>query len=348
MATNSKSGTDYLRGLARKATVGAPLPASEVEAATFQVEHWLQSRGVKYHPAQMVEMSAFDERRSRGNQARDVALVSDSVDRFATAFKAGAKFPPVVAYYDNGKLILIDGNNRQAGAKKASKQYLLTIVVHEDTSSELIQFLTVEANAFHGVTPELSWRVTQALHLVEIGFNDQQAAEAAAITVNQLRNARAVLEADARARAMRIDGFTGLPASSRQQINTIKDDAVFGGVARLAVSTGMTFDEVKNITREVKALGSESARIDHIARLAEDRKIEKDAKKVLGKAANRVQAPKQALVGGIGMIMKVDVNLLMRQILTENDRKAVLSRCNQLIDKLAEIDAVLNTMKLGS
>ncbi len=339
-----QTGTDWLKAQARRVSDGAPLAVSAPKAAMVEVEAWLQGHGVQYAPPGPIPMAMIDEKRSRANQARRDAIVTDSVDRFAAALRTGAGFPPIVVYPSGGKLVIIDGNNRQAAHRKAGADTIAGIVVAEDTPSELIQLLTVQANAHHGVTPELGWRIQQAFHLCSLGYNVDQAADAAGISVTQLRTARAVQEADQRARALRINGFTDLAQHARQSLGVLKDEAVFFQAARLAVDTGMTIEEIRELVRAVKALPSEGARIEHIGAVAKERGIERATRKAIGRAVNRISSPKQSLATGIGKLLAVDPAALVRQIVTSHDRDLVVTRLRALENKLAQLKLAVATL----
>jgi ParB-like chromosome segregation protein Spo0J len=339
------TGTDWLRSQTKHITSGGDLPVSQAQAASVEVESWLQGHGISYAPATAIPMHLIDEKRSRANQARRDAIVSESVDRFAVALKGGTTFPPIVVYAAGGRLIIIDGNNRQAAARKAGLDTISGIIIADDTPSELIQLLTVQANAHHGVTPELSWRLLQAFHLCSLGFTDAQAASAASVSAPQIRTARQVQEADQRARSMKIVGFTDLPASARQALSVLKDDAVFFQASRVAISTAMTTEEIRDMTRAVKALTSEGARIEHIGNLAKERGIEAATRKATGKALRRVSSPKTALASGIGLLLKVDTAALARQIVTTHDRDLLRQRVSALETKVLELMFALDQLK---
>lgn len=343
-ASSVRTGTEWLRSQTKKITTGPELPVSRSRAAAIEIEAWLQRHDVKYAPPTMIPMSVIDEKRSRTNQARKDAIVADSVDRFTAAMKADAEFPPIVAYANAGRLIIIDGNNRQAAARKAGKDAIYGIIISDETPSELIQLLTIEANAHHGVTPDVSWRLTQAFFLCGLGFTDQQAADAANVTVQQIRNARQIQEAEQRAKALKIHGFNDFPASIKSLLVTLKDEAVFFQAARTALDTGMTTEEVRDMTRTVKSLPSEGARIEHIGSIAKQRGLEAAAKKVLGKTIRRVSSPKQGLVIGIGQLLKVDEAALVRSIVTTHDRDEINRRLASLVDKVLAIQAAMETL----
>ncbi len=339
-----RTGTEWLKAQAKRVSDGEELPVTAPVAALVEVEAWLQRHGVQYAPPSAVPMSVIDEKKSRANQARRDPIVAESVDRFTAAMKAGQVFPPIVAYPSGGKLVIIDGNNRQAAARKAGTDTILGIIIAEDTPSELIQLLTVEANAHHGVTPELSWRIQQANHLRSLGYSDQQAADASSIGVQQLRAARAAQEADQRARALKVAGFSAMAQVSRQSLNVLKDEAVFYQAAKVAVETGMTSEEIRDLVRTVKSLPSEGARIEHIGSVAKTRGIERATKKALGRTMSRVTSPKQSLVAGIGKVLAVDEAALVRQVVTSHDRDQINDRLKQLARKLSTIQAAMSTL----
>lgn len=340
-----KTGTDWLKKQTGRIAAGAALPVTGERAASLEVESWLQRHGVNYAPPGHIPMHLIDVKRSRANQARRDAIVNDSVERFAVAMKAEVQFPPIVVYAIGGKLIIIDGNNRQAGAAKANKDSIYGIIIAEDTPSELIQLLTVEANARHGVTPELFWRLQQAFHLCTLGFTDTQAAEAASVSVQQIRSARQVQEADQRARALKITGFAELSSTNKLALGVLKDEAVFFQAAKVAISTGMNTDEIRDMTRHVKALTSEGARIEYIGSVAKERGIEAATKRVTGKALNRVSSPKNALVSAIGMLLKVNEDALVRQIVTTHDRNLINARIKLLEEKVLSLQVAMDLLK---
>src|ERR1044072_9393207 len=138
-----------------------------------EVENWLRSRGANFLRCMLIPVENFDERASRNNQARPTPLRPAKVEEYAMAMRRGDKFPPLVAYRTSEKsttFILISGNHRLAGGKKAGVTHLTTYVLASDTPPELILLLTVEANAHHGAEVPTEWRVKQALNLIAAGW----------------------------------------------------------------------------------------------------------------------------------------------------------------------------------
>ncbi len=337
-------GIDWLRNQARRMANQHDLPCAVGVAAGVQIESWLQNRAVAYAPPTMVPMNLIDVKRSRGNQARREAIVPESVDRFSTAMRAGTTFPPIVLYPDQGRLVIIDGNNRHAAASRVGAAEIPGIVIAEDTPSEVIHLLTVEANARHGVTPELAWRVQQAFSLVSMGWSDHDAAEAAGLSISQLRTARQVTDADQRARAMRISGFGNLNASCKQALAGLRDEAAFYQLSRIAVDTGMTTEEIREVTRAIKGMPSEAARVSYIATVGKSRAGLRQAKKAGSNSHSRLHSPKTSLAAGIGKIMAVDPTALIRQIVTTSERDVVNHRLAELTKKIAVLTAAMATL----
>ncbi len=344
-AGKAKTGTDWLRIQARRIADGPELPCTTDVAATVEVEAWLQHHGVQYAPAAQIPMHLIDEPRSRGNQARQEAILGESVDRFVVAMRNGVQFPPIVVFADSGKLVIIDGNNRQAAARRAGHDTVLGIIIGEDTPSELIHLLTVQANARHGVTPPLAWRVQQAFGLCSMGWSDAQAAEAAGMSITQLRAARTVQECDQRARSMRIAGFAELPASAKTALSAVKDDAVFYQLARVTIATAMTTDEIRENTRAIKALSSEGARLEHVAALAKERTraARRTAPPPRG-GHTRVHSHRVALLAGFGRVTSVDPATLVKQVATAHDRDAILRRIEDTRRHLNLIEVAMKSL----
>jgi hypothetical protein len=325
---------DWLRRQAGKVDDQAGTEVSEDVGSAVAVEAWLQRRGVRYAPPTGIPMDLIDTRRSRGNQARKDPIVEDSVKRFTAALKQGRMFPPIVVYQFGNKLVIVDGNNRHEAALVAKREFIYGIVIDDQTDSNMINLLTVEANASHGVTPPLDWRIKQAFHLVANGHGDELSAEAAGVTVLQLRNARAAREAEQRAQVLRIHKFNELSMTSKQYLNGIKMEPVFYAAAKLAVESCLNIEQIRDMCRAVKTGRSEA---DQLSIVAEQQKLlvaENAAKKALSK---RVNSPKNALVAGIGLVMNLDPKALVGQIRTAHDRDLIRQRLRDVEDKILAI-----------
>jgi hypothetical protein len=305
-----------------------------------EIEAWLTSRGARYLRVIEIPVANFDERESRHNQARPTPLVPEAVDRYFQSYKDGVLLPPVVAWRKSERsttFILIDGNNRQAAAKRAGVEKIPTYILAADTPSELIYLLTVEANARHGQPVPTEWRVKQALHLVEIGWETDIARRAAQVNEKTLRTYKSASAADARARALKISNWGGLGVNNRSTLGQLKSDPVLFHAARTAIDTNMNVEETKGLVRDVKACSSEAEQIQLIGRISASRKAEAVAAKEQKRKGQTVSNVKQSLVTAIGKILAVDSAALARLILTEIDQHAVKNRLESLADKVIEL-----------
>lgn len=341
-APDRADATRWLQRQTKKIDERDTLAVEEDTANAVTVEAWLQRRGIKYAPACEIPMSMIDEKWSRANQARRDPLVQESVERFTTAMRADRKFPPIVVYPKGNRLVIIDGNNRHEAAKRARKDSIFGIIIDaETTSSEMIMLLTVEANASHGVTPPLEWRVRQAFHLCSYGHSDEVAAEASGITLIQLRNARAAAEAEQRAKILRIHGFDELPLTAKQYMNGIKLEPVFHALAVLAVREKLTIEQIRDMCRKIKRGRSEAEQLSILSEQSELLSAEAAARKA---QKGRLTSPKNNLAAGIGLLMKLDANALISNIRTTQDRDEAKKRVKEVEDKILEIQIALESL----
>lgn len=342
MTTKVPGPTDWLRQQrATASTAAAPAtPACNNEdAIDSQIERFLQQHNVKYAPKSMIPIGLFDEKASLSNQARDVPIVPESVERFTASLRRGEYLPPVVVFPQGNRVVTVDGNNRYASHKRHGSQFVPGFVIDENTPSETIALLTVAANNGHGVTPDLKWRVRQAALLVSHGFSVEQAATAAGVTKGQLGDYQASQRADARARVLRVANFAELPQTIRRDIGRLQLDSVFLQAARLVMDTGMGTDDVRHLVKEVKALVSESDQIKYVVELAERRKLEERTRRATGGA--RLSSSKNSLNTSIGKILHVDPAELARTVLTEGDLALLLKRIFECVDHLGALEAAL-------
>lgn len=191
----------------------------------------------------------------------------------------------------------------------------------------------------------MSWRLQQAFHLCSLGFSDKAAADAAAVSLSQLQGARRLREADQRAAKLKVGRFGEIPAYGRQALAVLKDDPVFYLAAKTAIDTGMIIEEIREMIRGVKAQSSESARMEFINGIARERGLEQAARKVMNKSLNRVSSPKQALVTGIGKLLKVDEVALVRAVSTRHDRDLLNQRLQAAVDKILAVQVALEQLK---
>lgn len=310
-----------------------------------EVENWLKARGAHYLRCMLIPVENFDERASRNNQARPAPLEGERVDRYAMAMRRGESFPPLVAYRTSDKsttFILISGNHRLAGAKKAGVRQMPCYVLASDTAPELILLLTVEANARHGLDVPTEWRVKQAMNLMAAGFKQDDACSAAQISPTALNTYKKGAEADERARRMKITNFGQLGGRQKSSLQGLKLDNTFMHAAIVAINTDMNLADTQELVREVKALLSEAEQVGHIQMVADERRKVADQQKLLKRNKRGVvNNPKQSLITGIGKIMHTDGPTLVRTLIIDEEKQEIWDRLGKVADKVLELQVLV-------
>lgn len=343
MSPTNSSSLEWLRRNANAiASRNSLTDQDRTVASTVEVEAWLQRRGVKYAPATAIPLHLVDAKRSLANQARKDALVSDSVERYVVGFKKGDPFPPIVCYAVGNKLVIVDGNNRFAAAKKAGQEFILGIVIDELTPSDLIQLLTVEANARHGKVEPLEWRVKQAIGLIGLGRSLEESAEAAGVSATQLRNAKKAYDADHRARLLKIFGFSDLSTTAKMYLSALRDDPVFKAASILVVGRKLSVEQVMQLVRDVKAARSESERLDVIRDAGQEYEVDRIIRTGKGKGFG---SPPQRIFSGAGIFNACDPGELVASIRTRHDRDEVNRRLEEASNKILDIQVAMEALK---
>lgn len=338
MATSPKPGA-WLVGVVNAATTEPKRDLSD-DGGANEVEIWLQSFGVSYSTLLDLPISMIDIKGSLSNQARAEAIIQESVDRFATALTNGATFKPVIGYKQGNSVLLIDGNNRCAAYVKARREIIPAYVVHPDTPSEVIHAMTVAANTMHGETPGASWRIKQAEFLTSLGYPLDEACRLANVKVSQLQVHQRAERATARAKSLRLSGFTELPTNQRVKLGAIPSDPVFLQAARVVIDTGMSVTETEVLLREIKASPSESLQNAVIARVVLERKLEAKNRAALARPP-RIKSAKTSLITGLGKIMAADPGGLARMVLTDMERIEMKKRLERAADHILELQIAL-------
>lgn len=346
------SGTEWLRRQKAQASSATPAPApacANEEAIDSKVERFLQEHGVKYAPKTMIPIELIDETASRNNQARDVPIVPDAVERYAASLRRGDYLPPVLVFPTGNRVTLVDGNNRHASHKKVGNRELPGYVIDPATPSETIRLLTVAANRDNAESVPLRWRKIQAAGLLGIGHSQDEACAAAGITKTQLSEFLALTRADARAKkdGTRVNGFSELPETTRVALGRIVLDEAFRQAARLAVEYQIDAETAKRLNRECRQLASEGEQLTFIASVAEELRQARALLGDKGKKRPAVSSPKNAYVSAAGKMLNVSTADLVRQTLTEHDRDALVRWCELTASKAVEVQIALEAMKFG-
>lgn len=201
------------------------------DAAT---EMLLESRGIHFAYDAALPVEAIDQDASLTNQARDIPLVRDVVDRYAAALEVGDQFPAVLARRRgaNGRLVLIGGNHRYAAHLAAGRTRIACYVLECDERTA--RRLAFEDNARHGLPPTDDERIAHATLLIDDGMTIAAAAALVGIGRGKLQIARDAARATTRAAKAKIVGFAQLSVSTRAHIGGVADSQVFVELARVA------------------------------------------------------------------------------------------------------------------
>jgi len=345
MSISTKVGAE--QALAANADV-EPIRMTQAEATGVALTKWLDGHGVVHSGVETIAMGLIDTKASRDNQARMIALVSASVERFTIAMKRGDLFPPIILYFKGNRLVILDGNNRHEAAIKAGHKTISGIIISPDTPSEMIQLLMVEGNTKHGETPSLEWRLRQAQGLVGQGYAITDAAEACGITASQYNLAAAADKAIARAARMGIQGFDKLGKTLMQKLGTLSDDKVFHAASAVVIETRLSQPEVAELIGRLKKRGSEADRLQLLGELSDSHKVRAATTAALnrnGNAKGGLSSPKNAVATAVGKLLKVDPIALRRSVLTEGEHNEVKKRLEEAADKILVLQVELEGVR---
>ena len=128
-----------------------------------RIEHWLTTEGVKWEYLPSIAIADIDIEASKRNRgARQRAGHEDLVERYTLAYIDGNEFPPLIAYRaDNGRFVLLDGNQRCAAAAEAERPTLDVYLVRELTDEKRTSICWT-ANALNGDAGSALDRMLQA------------------------------------------------------------------------------------------------------------------------------------------------------------------------------------------
>jgi hypothetical protein len=153
------------------------------------VERFIESFGFKYELV-VVSLSEIDVKASCGNQARREPHLEDVQVTYAQALEAGARFPALIAYRTpDGRLVLIDGNQRRGGAERANFADVLVYVVDVGSEDPMLLNMIASANpTLNGYGPELEDRIVHAIAMVDRGSTRVDAARQAGVPVSTVES----------------------------------------------------------------------------------------------------------------------------------------------------------------
>lgn len=307
-----------------------------------EIEHWLESAGVSYGGCFPIPLSAIDRQASRHNQAREQAIIPETVDRYVQALRNGDKFPPIVVYPRGEKYVIVDGNHRDESHRKANKREISAYVISKDTPSEIIELLTAEANSKHGEPTPTQWRTRQAIYLMSLGVDQDEVTVRLGLSKGTVNRAIRILRSDDRARRLKIQGWDTLTDRAKELLVAVRSDEAFAGAAGLIIGTNWSGATMVEFIRRVKAASTDKEAVELIPQAKEERAVELAREKVVGRdKAARISNPKMRVLSALGAILAVKPEELNRLFLSDDERKEVGRRCADASLRLMEMEEVL-------
>jgi hypothetical protein len=303
------------------------------EAQVALVEDWLRKFNVRYSHVLPIPLSKIDREESRGTQTREKAIVPDLVERLSAKIRAGETVPPAVGYKMGDRVVLIDGNNRDEAHLRTEQASLPTFVLHPDTPGPVIELMRVDANAHHGVTPSVAWRMRQASHLVSIGWQIPQAADAANVSVTGLNNYLRAKKAEAKAARLKVKGFDPLGSMVKSKIGVMQSDAVFVALAKLVIEAGLGFEEVSSLVRELKTYATDEERLALIEVRSGRLSIEKNETNGHELRPGPNNARKN-LLNALSRFARLDLDVVRSSFRSENERREMVQRLDEVSDQI--------------
>lgn len=287
------------------------------------VEKHLEDRLVKWTYLESVPLDKIDERTSLRNQARFEPLDEQVVARYTEAMERGDEFPAIVgAATKNGTYILTDGNHRYQ-AKKRSKAETLDIYVVSGTP-EVLQLLTFEANARHGMPPSIEERMRHAIYLIDNGASHEAAAASTGLQKHQVTSAWASERADRRARSLGVTrGWSKLTKSQRERLAGISTDAGFIEATKLVVDTRMSTLDTQRLANAMKPLRSDKAQIEAVELMREQLRETKSSE---SGPTTSVMNARRLLIPHVSYIVSADVEAVVNSTITTAQAEDILRR----------------------
>lgn len=268
-----------------------------------RTEAWLDERYAAWTFDPALALDAVDQAGSLANQARLESLDDEVVDRYAADMDRGDTFPPVLARRrGKRKVLLLGGNHRFAAAVRLDRPTITAYVL--DVADEMATRLMYEDNRRHGLPPSEAERIRQAIHLIDTGVTQEQAAEIVGVAAPKISVERSVHKAERRAAELKVPAhrFAALPKSSRYQLGLIRSDPVFERVATLAIDAGLTVEATRKLVVAVRDAASDAKAVEILdaetARLADD----------IGRSAGgtvRKQTARSKLLGAMAVVRSV-------------------------------------------
>lgn len=302
---------------------------------------WLDELGVTHTLHKALDLDLVDTDASLRNQARFEPLDHDTVDTYAAAMTAGDQFPPIIVHHAKSArakqpYVILSGNHRYHAAVKAEVKLAAYVVDRVDDPTVLLR-IAYQDNATHGLALSRPERIRHALHLVDNGFTQADAARCVGATDAQVSDALRVRGARERAADAGITGFDTLPESVQMKLCRIDWDAPFHAAARLTVRARLSAPQADELARAVKAAKSETAALDAVEQLEamHRERIQASA----GGMRKRTVSGRSALLGACTQVQNLSQPDVIRSVIDDQDAAILRRSCVKAIEKLQSLAA---------
>lgn len=305
------------------------------------IEKWLDDHAVGYVYDQDTPIAAFDEDKSLKNQARLNPVEEAVIERYVTAWRNGAKFPPVVAHnLGGGPLIIVDGNHRLVSAKKAGVTNIDTYIIHK-ADPRNITTMTFEANVKHGWPTSDEERERHAMKLVQSGAKVAMAAKLMGVSANKVAHRVKRAEAENRVTGMGIllNDWDQLGNKIQVRLHTIAIDEVFKEAYLLTTKAGLNMTEVANLVRDITDAGGSMEKQMEVVKAArsayQDRIDEAGGGMFARNRPVRGITPRMRFLASCGNLLSLpEPSIIAGQIEAPHEREDAIAKIDDTVKKL--------------
>lgn len=279
------------------------------------IEEWLDSKGVQYTFEPEVPLSQFDWDASLANQARIFKTLDEpTVDSYVEALSRGDKFPAVIAYWKDGKRVMVDGNHRGQSYKSVDAKTMPVYQIAKGTPAKTIVLMTFEANAKHGLPNTVEERLRHAIYLLDNGATQIATAQHLNLSTKAVQSAWTRYQADQRADAAGLlkHQWAAVPIASRQRLQSIRADETFEAMADLAIKAKLSSEEIAGHVGEINKIRSNKGQAEYVATLRDTyrKRVTENAAGTFtgrGQSGRQSQGPRHHLLIACGHLLAINI-----------------------------------------
>lgn len=293
-----------------------------------------------------VAISSINRKRSHENQVRvGGALLSETVDKYASAARNGVEFPALIGYYDGDDIILCDGNQRNEAFIKANKTFTdLYVILTEDPLERIL--IGYECNGvLNGVTASVDDDIVHARNLVkQHGYKVRDVAKRFNMSEKRISDGIADFDGNARAKNLGCHSDWLKVENKRHRVrihNAMRLDSVFILMLKYTAAFNPGPTELTATIGRIASYTSEEDQLNCVRGIisaAERAKKAAEAQKQANKQKHFYSNPAGVLHGHLGYWDKQDV-LGIVKAMTTDERTQVRPKIAQAIQTLQKIQA---------